>query len=241
MEGTPIRPLNPPRLNAEFSLSRIVIAEERKELLDALLSRGITRLESDALTVGEYACYECTELTEVNMPLVTSIGKAAFSNCTKMTSLSMPMLEEAGSNVFQGCSQLTKASLPLLTVAENYAFRDCVNLVSVDLHSLANVSAGAFWGCSQLTRVDLPAASQISAGAFRDCSLLDTVILRKEDAICTLSNTNAFNGTPIASGTGFVYVPTALVDSYKTAAVWSTYANQVRAIEDYPDITGTTE
>ena len=36
----------------------------------------------------------------------------------------------------------------------------------------------------------------------------------------------------------YVYVPKALVGAYKSATNWSTYANQIRAIEDYPDITG---
>ena len=34
------------------------------------------------------------------------------------------------------------------------------------------------------------------------------------------------------------YVPTSLVDTYKSATNWSTYAEQIRAIEDYPEITG---
>ena len=53
-----------------------------------------------------------------------------------------------------------------------------------------------------------------------------------------LDNTNTFNSTPIASGTGYIYVPAALVDNYKAATNWSTYANQIRAIEDYPEICG---
>ena len=53
-----------------------------------------------------------------------------------------------------------------------------------------------------------------------------------------LEKTSAFKDTPIESGTGYVYVPSALVDSYKSATNWSTYADQIRAIENYPDITG---
>jgi hypothetical protein len=52
------------------------------------------------------------------------------------------------------------------------------------------------------------------------------------------NKTNIFASTPIASGTGYIYVPAALVDSYKGATNWSTYAAQIRAIEDYPEITG---
>jgi hypothetical protein len=31
-------------------------------------------------------------------------------------------------------------------------------------------------------------------------------------------------------------VPKSLVDAYKTAENWSTFANQIRAIEDYPEV-----
>lgn len=44
--------------------------------------------------------------------------------------------------------------------------------------------------------------------------------------------------TAIENGTGYVYVPSALVDSYKITAPWSSMASKIRAIEDYPDITG---
>ena len=57
--------------------------------------------------------------------------------------------------------------------------------------------------------------------------------------MATLGNTNAFSNTPIKSGNGYIYVPAALVDSYKADSKWSTYANQIRAIEEYPEICGT--
>ena len=54
-----------------------------------------------------------------------------------------------------------------------------------------------------------------------------------------LSNTSAFNSTPITFGTGYIYAPRALVDSYKAATNWSTYADQICALEDYT-VDGTT-
>ena len=65
------------------------------------------------------------------------------------------------------------------------------------------------------------------------------MILRNTEKACGLSNTSALSGTPIESGSGYIYVPAALVDSYKTASNWSTYANQFRALEDYT-VDGTT-
>jgi hypothetical protein len=40
------------------------------------------------------------------------------------------------------------------------------------------------------------------------------------------------------NGTGYIYVPATLVDTYKAGTNWSTHADQIRAIEDYPEITG---
>jgi hypothetical protein len=71
-----------------------------------------------------------------------------------------------------------------------------------------------------------------------NCGKLKAVVIRKSDKVATLVVTNALSNTPVASGTGYVYVPRALVDAYKSATNWSTYAAQIRAIEDYPDITG---
>ena len=95
----------------------------------------------------------------------------------------------------------------------------------------------AFSHNTALTWVSFPAVTSIGASAFASCSKLTTVILGAGSYVA-LSNVSAFTGTPIASGTGFIYVPAALVDTYKIASNWSTYANQIRAIEDYPEICG---
>ena len=76
------------------------------------------------------------------------------------------------------------------------------------------------------------AAASIGASGFINCTTLTAVIIRKSDSICTLTNINAFSGTPIASGTGYIYVPNDLVDSYKAATNWSTYATQIKPISE---------
>ena len=97
----------------------------------------------------------------------------------------------------------------------------------------------AFAGRSNLTSADFPAATSIGEFAFSGPSNLTSLILRVTTQVCTLSNTNAFINTPIKSGTGYIYVPAALIDSYKTATNWTTYANQFRALESYT-VDGTT-
>ena len=100
-------------------------------------------------------------------------------------------------------------------------------------------NTGSFRGCSNLAKIDFDVLGEMKNADFHQCSALTAVIIRSP-AVCTMSDSNAFESTPIASGTGYVYVPAALVDSYKAATNWSVYADQIRAIEDYPDICGGT-
>lgn len=117
------------------------------------------------------------------------------------------------------------------------AFLNCYALTSVSFPVATSIGSSAFWNCSALTTIDFPAATSIGDNAFASCSALTTLILRSE-IMATLNAKNAFNNTPIKTRTGYIYVPAILVDTYKTDTNWSTYANQIRAIEDYPEITG---
>lgn len=56
--------------------------------------------------------------------------------------------------------------------------------------------------------------------------------------IYNILSIDAVSYTKISSGSGYIYVPAALVDGYKAAGNWQNYADQIRAIEDYPEITG---
>ena len=120
-----------------------------------------------------------------------------------------------GSNAFYSCSALTMANFPAVT----------------------SIGSNAFNNCPKLTTADFPAATSIDSSAFYSCTKLTALILRSA-TMATLINKSAFNNTPIKFGTGYIYVPAALVDSYKAASNWSTYAGQIRAIEDYPEICG---
>jgi hypothetical protein len=50
-----------------------------------------------------------------------------------------------------------------------------------------------------------------------------------------LGNVNVFSSSAIANGTGFVYVPDNLVEKYKTATNWSTYASQIKPMSELPE------
>ena len=106
------------------------------------------------------------------------------------------------------------------------------SITEISSSSATSIGDSAFQDCSKLTTADFPVATSIGSSAFRTCSKLKSLLLRGNN-VCTLSSKSAFDSTPIASSTGYIYVPSALIEQYKAATNWSTYAAQFRALEDY--------
>lgn len=109
------------------------------------------------------------------------------------------------------------------------------SIVEISDGNITKVGPRAFMSCGALKRADFLNVNIIEDRAFSNAAQLETLILR-EDSVSLLNGVNHFNGTKIVSGTGYIYVPAALVDFYKAASGWSTYASQIRAIEDYPEV-----
>lgn len=82
------------------------------------------------------------------------------------------------------------------------------------------------------TRINLSEdITQISAAVFRECGSLTAVVIYSSE-VPTLSNSNSFMITPIAEGTGNIYVRDELVEDYKSATNWSTYADKIKSINE---------
>lgn len=157
---------------------------------------------------------DSTTLTAVTIPNgVTSI--AGFTNQTALASVSIP---ESVKIVDSGC------------------FNGCTALTEITAIGVERVSGSSMNNCTRLKKVDLHSAKELNMACFANNSALATLILRSNE-VAELDD-YVFQNTPIASGTGYVYVHKDLVNSYKADRYWSTYASQIRAIEDYPDICG---
>lgn len=175
-------------------------------------------------------------LVDVNVPDSGEEVAALLGNT--MTVLDNSIVTSLRTRACQGATTLVTANLPNVTALGSYAFYGCSGLVTAKLPKLSSVSTQAFYSCTKLQHADCGNLSNLPAQTFNACSALTELILRKTGSICTLSNVNGVNNTPIGKGTGYVYVPAALIDSYKAATNWSTFEAQFRAIEDYPDICG---
>ena len=124
-----------------------------------------------------------------------------------------------------------------VTTVGAYAFQNCSGLTSVSFPNATSIGNYAFNAAHNLAKAELPKVTSIGQHSFSAANALEALILRNTEKVCSLGS-DAVSYTKISSGSGYIYVPAALVDSYKAAANWQNYADQIRAIEDYPEITG---
>lgn len=172
-------------------------------------------------------------ITTYSNDTITYIRDFGLSQCPSLTTLSLPALTAVGTSAFSACPSLTTAYLPAAKSVNCGCFSSCIKLTSVTLTSAEHVEEYGFSSCSSLTTVSLPACETLSDFAFYECSSLTALILGN-DTVAKLYDANAFSGTPIESGTGYIYVPDSIVDQYKSDSNWSTYAAQIKPISSAP-------
>lgn len=204
-------------------------------------SSCLTLTDIDVSSVEDIAVggfYKCTGLQNISLPKCTSIGKQAFDGCTALQAVVAPEVVTLAEKAFNGCTALEAVDAPLLeTMPAASVFNGCTALAQVNMSNVSAIPASCFSNCKTLQTLDLHKASNIMANAFANCTALTALILRKQDGVCALAAWSAVNSSALVK-TGYFYVPSALVDSYKSATNWASYADRFRAIEDYPDITG---
>ena len=177
-----------------------------------------------ATKVDTYGFQSCRALTSVDIPNVTSVDTYAFDSCTALTSLDLPNATSVGESAFQSCRALTSVDLPNVTSIEVYTFRNCSSLTSVNIPNATSIKGSAFDGCNYLSNIDLPKVTSISGNAFMGCPIKNMFLRSK--TMCTCSKALGFNSSSLS-----IYVPEALIDSYKTATVWNIYASAFKTLE----------
>jgi hypothetical protein len=192
----------------------------------------------ELLTIGQHA-FDEMHLTSVYLPKLTSAGESAFAGCRWMTSVNLPSLTEIGTQAFQGCYALVDVNLPELLKTVNGTFR-ASGLVEITLPKVTEMHGSTFYQCDKLETADLPVCTKITSGQFYRANNTTAFILRSTAGVCVNEASELFEAaSKIAKGTGFIYVPSALIDQYKSATNWARYESSFRALEDYT-VDGTT-
>ena len=197
----------------------------------------VTSISMPALTTaGNSAIRNCTSLTTINLPEVTSIGTYCFAGDTQLNNVTLPKLGVINNSAFENCTGLTSASFPLATEVKDSGLRNC-RFSTIVLQSVTKASTYSVSNNPSLTTVDFSVLTQLNGGSgFINNTSMTAVIIRT-GTMATLSNINHFNNTPFASGKsgGTLYVPANLKTQYEQASNWSTilgYANNsIQAIE----------
>ena len=190
----------------------------------------IINLDNSASFVANYAFYNNSYIQTVNLSYATTVRISAFYGCTSLSQVSLPMCSSIGANAFYYCISLSQVSLPMCSYISNNAFQYCSSLSQVSLPMCSYIGGNAFEDCRSLSQVSLAICSYIGGYAFRNCSSL-SIITIGYSSVCSLNSSNAFSNAQITSSTGSIYVPTSLVDSYKSATNWSYFSTQIFPIE----------
>ena len=168
-------------------------------------------------TIGNYAFRYCYGLTgDLVLPTTcTSIGQYSFANCDGIETFTAPgSITTLGTYTWNGAS------------GHVMAMRECHlphlgSSIALNLNWGSTTAANA---CQHLEICDIGNAKSIAANTFANCYKLQTLIMRRTSAT-TCANVSAFLNTPIRgrnSLTAKIYVPSALIETYKAASVWKT-------------------
>ena len=188
-------------------------------------------INKDTPSVRAYMFYGSKTLKTADLSeLSDRVNDYAFNYCKSLETVIFPAGRSGnwlGGRAFAECSALKEvyinSDLETANTA-NYTFYNCTNLERfIAPRAIFNNPTRTFSGCSSLSIVDILGGS-VAVGTFEKCAMLNTLVLRNTGTVVTLTNINAFNNTPFASGGtgGTVYVPYALIETYKAATNWVT-------------------
>lgn len=202
--------------------------------LSALLSGTQEEFKDDrVLYLHQGALTYNKGLKKIDLPNVNTIWTSGFDNCWDLSEVNFPSLEMLQNYGLQSCYGLTTVSFPSLTSTKTNMLRydPLVGIVSAPNVTVLNSYASGEQ--ESAAGFDFTKKVTIAANAFNNAWRMFSLILRSPE-VCTLQNTSALNNNPIYNGDGYIYVPSDLVSSYKSAANWSLYASQIVPLSEYP-------
>ena len=188
----------------------------------AIIGNGVTSISSDAFR-------GCSNLTSVVIGnSVTSIGYEAFDDCSSLKSIVIPnSVTSIGSYAFSSCDKLQSVVVGNgVTTIGDYAFMRCYDLTSLEIgNNVTSIGKKAFAECSwSLKSIVIPnSVTSIGDLAFDTCRQLKRIDFSNHTTIPTIGST-IFKST---NSTLQIKVPTNLIDEWKSATNWATYASKI--------------
>lgn len=194
-------------------------------------------LPDSLISIGANCFTGCSNLRCTSLPKnLIAVPGECFNSCTNLALQSLPNnLVNIGRYAFYRCYNITLNCIPdSVTEVGLSAFAHCNNLTTMEISSAVNFySTSTFEFCTNLTTIIGKCANITRINqAFAANTALSAFVLPNLISVPELHG-SAFNKTPIANGTGYIYVPDNLVESFKIHNQWVNYANQIKGIGEY--------
>ena len=159
----------------DYPIGKAPWFEFNDQIDTVVLKEGVTR-------IGDYAFYNCTELTSVEIPEgVTYIGESAFACCQSLESVTIPgSVTEIGEGAFESCDSMLVLELTSgLKRVGAFAFSECVALRELILpDTVERIERSAFAGTMALHELVIPGnVQEIGDNAFNGCIQLSSLTL----------------------------------------------------------------
>ena len=159
----------------DYPIGKAPWFEFNDQIDTVVLKEGVTR-------IGDYAFYNCTELTSVEIPEgVTYIGESAFACCQSLESVTIPgSVTEIGEGAFESCDSMMVLELASgLKCVGAFAFSECVALRELILpDTVERIERSAFAGTMALHELVIPGnVQEIGDNAFNGCIQLSSLTL----------------------------------------------------------------
>lgn len=126
------------------------------------------KLPDNVQVIGEYAFFNCTALTTVNLPQVTQIDQYAFQLCTSLAELTLDKVAAIDKCAFFGCTSLKTLKLPKCTRFGDYIVTGCSSLTQIEA-----TAAGNFVDIENGTSIEHSAVFQNRAGTHTGANTFD--------------------------------------------------------------------
>lgn len=209
----------------ETTIDAIESGGDTYEVARQIVDRTITEYNDYLTSIGDYAFAHCSNLESINVENVESLGVYAFLLCKSLKGeYRFEKLTSIGGGAFCGAGSWGNGC-----AIETLEFDVLETLTAGSISMTSQTSAN-----SKIKNVYFGNLKTIPSGNTFYYTPINSIVIATNQ-LCSLGSTNIFLNSNIAKGTGYIYVPQALLEEYKVATNWSTYANQFRAIEDYVD------
>lgn len=213
---------------------------------------AIQKIEiGERVSIGNFAFSYCVNMQTITRPTRVRPGHYAFAYCFSLKSATVnasrnylfrncaslktiqwaenASVDMNSNNMLMHCNSLETLYLPGTYVKITNNFANATNALreveTATATELVDLNISCFASCVSLTRFKCGAGlNSIAASAFSGCVSCKLYDFSQSTEVPTLANTSAFNNIPADCE---IRVPAALVDEWKAATNWATYADHI--------------